>query len=55
MREESLFRGEIFLAIVLDIDQLTKILQLVGTPGEDFILKISSEHVNVRLCDLSAF
>ncbi|XP_065828877.1 mitogen-activated protein kinase 14-like [Oscarella lobularis] len=34
------------------IDQLTKILQLVGTPGEDFILKISSEHARTYLHQL---
>ena len=33
----------------LDIDQLTRILQLVGTPDQEYLSKISSDTVSARL------
>lgn len=44
--------------IVVDIDQLQRILYLVGTPGPELSMKISSESVSVKkskpLCSSSA-
>lgn len=33
---------------VVDIDQLKRIMVLVGKPGDEFMMKISSESVSVK-------
>ena len=35
--------------VYIDIDQLTRILQLVGTPDQEYLGKISSDTVSTEL------